>query len=194
MMKPQFVNWPFGVLFADHSDTGHWWWPWVTPLFTWVEQVPPLIYDDGNGTWHRLTTPTGNTDFGSIPGCVQGIPGLNILRFVMPYTLHDDAYRQGLFNLSQNQGQTWFPVTVTERQANDRLRDMILVNPGDPGNRFEADTIWAGVEAGGWMSWKKGGWQAKLAFLRSRRALKASRKYNGHIDPLGGGGIILRMA
>jgi hypothetical protein len=192
-VNPKFVNWPGGLDWQDHTPSSHWWWPWQTPLFTWIEQKPPLIWDDGNGNLHRLTTPTGNTDFGSIPGIVQCIPGLNPLRFKVPYCFHDDAYHAGNFNISTDGGVTWHLSPVSEREANDRLEAQILHDPADPGNALEAETIWAGVEAGGWMSWKKGGWQAKLNFIRARKHLLLSRKYDGRIDPYGGGGII-RMA
>ena len=186
----KFINWPAGLSWTDGGTTGHWWWPWKTPLFVWHEGTQPLVWVDDTGVWHRLTTPTGKTDFGSIPGCVQWIPGLNPLRFKIEYVFHDDAYRSGYFLISTDQGATWNLTAVSEQHANERLREQIPCDPADPGNELEADTIYAGVQMGGWMSWKKGGWQSKLAFIRARRMLLASRRVNDRIDPYGSGGIL----
>ena len=129
------------------------------------------------------------TDLGTTK-LAQAIPGLEPDRFPWAYCFHDDAYNKGIFNVSTDQGQTWTLRTATERESNDRLKSQALADPGDPANTFEADAIWCAVESLGWKFWKKDILAAKLAFFHARKALKASRKYDGHIDPFGGGGII----
>jgi len=148
----RFENWPDGIVFKDAGDSSPKWWPWVTPIFQWEEQTPQIIWRF-DSTLHRLVQPIGKTDFASTPGIVHWIPTMNPLRFKIPSVFHDDSFQTHKFNLSYDDGVTWQLVPVTERQANDRIHDMILSNPQDPGHGLTANTYWCALQAGGWVAW-----------------------------------------
>lgn len=156
-MKATFLNWAMGVEFCRPvNDTsglfGHW---WPTPLWQWVEGEPPLIYQDATGLFHRLSMPVGVTDFGSIPWGVRVLPGLGVNTYRLPFLFHDDCYQSHRFYVSRN-GVDWYVEIVNRQQADERLRDMVRVNPTDPGGAVSANIILAGVRVGGASAWDKG--------------------------------------
>lgn len=149
----RFENWPDGIVFKDAGNSSPSYWPWVTPIFQWEEQSLPIIWRDPDSMLHRLVQSIGKTDFGSTPGIVQWVPTMNPLRFKIPCVFHDDTFQTHKFNVSHDGGVTWQLVTVTERQANDRIHDMILSNPQDSGNALTANTYWTFLQAGGFVAW-----------------------------------------
>jgi len=169
----KIINWPDGIIFKDAGNISHWWWPWVKPVFAWETQDPSVIYCDSNNIFHKPYQPKGVTDFGSIPGALQVVPSMNPLRFKIPCMFHDDVYQTHKFLISKDNGITWEIVPVTERQANDRLHDMIKINPNSPGNEAEANAYWLGVQAGGWTHWKN----RANSILRLRRTLSINPNF-----------------
>ena len=191
MSNPRFINWPSGLRLEDDGCKPPSWFNWFpTKLWTCIVSTPPAIWDTGTGEWHTFTRSVFTTDLGTTKAA-QALPGGAPDRFPWAYCFHDDAFSAGQFMVSPDQGQTWRLRDATEREANDRLRDMVLSDPGDPANDLEADAIWTAVEAAGWAFWKKGGIQSKIAAMRSRARLIESLK--GPRFPMNGGGI-LRMA
>jgi hypothetical protein len=156
-MKPTFLNWAMGVRWCNPiNDTsglfGHW---WPTPLWQWVEGDPPLIYQDATGMFHRLSQATGVTDFGSIPWGIRILPGLGTMTYRLPYLFHDDCYGSHRWSVSHN-GVDWELVRVNRQQADERLRDMMYVNPTDPAGAASANIVLAGVRIGGRGPWRDG--------------------------------------
>jgi hypothetical protein len=148
----QILNWPNGVVFKDFGGSPSGWFS-ADPVFLWEVQDTPIIYCDSEGIIHKPVQNIGITDFGTIPWVLQVVPSLHPLRFKIPCMFHDDCFQTHEFCISEDNGVTWKNILVNQRQANDRLHDMILVNPSRVGTASEANMYWVGVQGGGWMYW-----------------------------------------
>ena len=91
------------------------------------------------------------TDLGSVPRTFQFILPEYFAkdRYVKSYLFHDSAYNHGGVWVAVNGG--WEFKAITRKQADEMLRDMILLEGGSKAN---ARLIYWGVRAGGRFSWQ----------------------------------------
>jgi hypothetical protein len=70
-------------------------------------------------------------------------------KYEKSFSFHDSAYSNGGVWVAVNGG--WEFKKITRKQADEMLRDMILLEGGSKSN---ARLIYWGVRAGGWASWR----------------------------------------
>lgn len=92
------------------------------------------------------------TDMGSVPKALQLLCPKWFAkdRYPLSYIYHDSAYRHGGHWVAAP--GNWHFIPMTRKQVDNVLREMIIL---EGGGRANARTIWLGVRAGGWASWKK---------------------------------------
>jgi len=93
---------------------------------------------------------------GSIPLTLQSLIPVWFAkdRFPKSYIFHDSGYKNGGHWMMID--GAWLFVPMTRREIDDLLHDMILA---EGGSDSAANTIWAGVRAGGYFAYH----QAKIA-------------------------------
>ena len=177
-MKPHWLN-----RYGGYSDpivgyTDGWWSKPIREVT--LSETNPITYVDADG-YGWQSDRHFKTDWGSVPRCVQLLPGYDRERYV-GYLLHDSAYN--VHDAANGHG-LWRTKTVLETsvdasgmisflpvqkflavrenfefirldrgQVDAMLHDMILA---DGGRKGQANVIRAAVWACGWAAWKASG-------------------------------------
>ena len=113
--------------------------------------LQPIIYEANSGRWYKLVLSLV-TDWGSVPAlCQTFIPKDRFLGFLF----HDNGYTYHQFQVSDDQGKTWYTIAVTKDQVDNLLKEAVLNDPY-PGSKIESNAVYEAVHEFGQPGWDSG--------------------------------------
>ena len=123
---------------------------WGKQIFEFTNNPTNPLTCELKGTMYR---PDNHffSDLGSVPKSLQTLLPKWFAkdRYPLSYLYHDSGYKHGGHWVAAP--GDWHFIKMTRKQVDNILREMIILEGGGKAN---ARTIWLGVWAGGWASWK----------------------------------------